>query len=264
MPLKIDKLAERIRKGEEVPEAADALGIVPSPNLDELKRKGAAAIDLRLGRWLLTLRQSRATLLEVKEREDTPPAMPSLAERFLKMERELGDMEGGPEKDAKAALLTELGQTLDRDRLLRELELDQLGRDADHPARLGKYHFVPFGDRFILHPGDFVLGITFEWLKLPPDLAGFVTGKSKWGRRGLIIETAAGIHPGFCGCLTLEIGNVGPIPIPLIPGIEICQIFFETADGGSTPAKSQFDGNRRPVLGEIRIDKVVESLRKSV
>lgn len=264
MTLKADKLVKRIRKSDAAPEAKDALGIVPWPGLEELEKKGAAAIDLRLGRWLLTLRQSRATLLEVKERHDQRPAMPSLAERFVKVSRQVEKMPERPERDAKRALLAELGQDLDRDRLLRELEIDQLGRDADHPARLGKYHFVPFGDRFILHPGDFVLGITFGWLKLPSDLTGVVTGKSKWGRRGLIIETAAGIHPGFCGCLTLEIGNVGPIPIPLIPGMEICQIFFEKAEGGTTRAESQFDGRRRPVLGEIRIDEVVEKLRKSI
>lgn len=173
-------------------------------------------------------------------------------------------MEEGSEKEVRRTLLAELGAGIQIGRLRREHEIDQLTRGADDPARLARYHFVPFGDRFILHPGDFVLGITFEWMKLPSDLAGFVTGKSKWGRRGLIIETAAGIHPGFCGCLALEIGNVGPIPIPLVPGMEICQIFFENAEGEALPARSQFDGNRRPILGEIRIDKVVEKLRKPI
>lgn len=263
MPLKSDKLVERLCLNETTPGDRKTLGIVPCPDLNDLKekRKGTAAIDLRLGRWLLTLRQSRATILEVKEASDHGAAMPSLAERLLRELREIEVMAESPEKQARQEAVGRLTKELNLEQLHQELGIDQLNRDAEDPSRLGKYHFVPFGDRFILHPGDFVLGITFEWLKLPPDLAGFVTGKSKWGRRGLIIETAAGIHPGFCGCLTLEIGNVGPIPIPLIPGMEICQIFFENAEGDAHPPESQFDGNRRPVLGDIRIDNVVEALR---
>jgi deoxycytidine triphosphate deaminase len=264
MPLKSDRLIERLRLNEANPDASEALGVVPCPDLDEIAKEkgGTAAIDLRLGRWLLTLRQSRATLLEVKEANQDRPAMPSLAERFLEELRAIEAVAQAQERKRRRAALDKLLEGVNLDRLRHEFEIYQLNRDAENPARLSKYHFVPFGDSFILHPGDFVLGITFEWLKFPSDLAGFVTGKSKWGRRGLIIETAAGIHPGFCGCLTLEIGNVGPIPIPLIPGIEICQVFFEKAEGDAPAAESQFDGNRRPVLGEIRIDKVVEALRR--
>ncbi len=212
MPLKSDRIFDRLCLDEAGADGSKALGIVPCPDLDELqqKKKGTAAIDLRLGRWLLTLRQSRATLLEVKELSDDPPAMPFLTERLLGELRDVEASAQGPETEARRAALDRLTKGLNLDRLRYELEIDQLNRDADDPSRLAKYHFVPFGDRFILQPGDFVLGITFEWLKLPSDLAGFVTGKSKWGRRGLIVETAAGIHPGFCGCLTLEIGNVGP------------------------------------------------------
>ena len=260
MPLKSDKLVKRLR----LRKSRHALGVVPCPDLVELEsnKRGVAALDLRLGRWLLALRQSRATLLEVKEADDDRPAMPALAENFLKLLSGVNVMAEGFDDDARRWALEELGSGIEVSCLQSELDIEQLKRDADEPARLAKYHFVPFGDRFILHPGDSVLGITFEWLKLPSDLAGFVTGKSKWGRRALIIETAAGIHPGFCGCLTLEIGNVGPIPIPLIQGIEICQIFFENAEGNAAAAESQFDGNRRPVLGDIRIDKVVEALRR--
>jgi dCTP deaminase len=115
---------------------------------------------------------------------------------------------------------------VDIDKLRHSRYLEKLEQESNSPRRREKYDFIPFGNRFVLHPGQFLLGISFEWLKFPRDLAGFVTGKSSWGRRGLIIETAAGIHPGFCGCLTLEIGNVGPVPIPLIPGMKICQVFF--------------------------------------
>ena len=67
-------------------------------------------------------------------------------------------------------------------------ELDPSDADA---ARLAKTHYVPFHKRFILHPKDFVLAVTLEWLRLPDKLAGYVVGRSSWGRRGLIIATAA-------------------------------------------------------------------------
>lgn len=116
-------------------------------------------------------------------------------------------------------------------------------------ASVSKEHFVPFDKEFVLHPGKFVLGITLEWLVLPGDLVGHVTGKSSLGRRGLIIETAAGIQPGYAGGLTLELANVGEIPIALVPGMLICQIFLHLASSSNLAASSQFKGARKPVLG---------------
>ncbi len=130
-------------------------------------------------------------------------------------------------------------------------------------ARLTREYFVRFGEEFFLHPRRFVLGITLEWLSLPPDYCGHVTGKSSWGRRGLIIETAAGIHPGFNGCLTLELTNVGEVPIPLVPGMRICQIFFHKVSNPGNPSIGQFRGRRKPSVGEIFLDDVVKKLAAS-
>ena len=123
-----------------------------------------------------------------------------------------------------------------------------------------KEHFVRFGEPFILHPHSFVLGITLEWIRLPSDLAGYVTGKSSLGRRGLIIETASGIQPGFAGCLALEMSNVGEVPIALLPGMEICQVFLHDVTPDPKFAKSQFTGRRKPILGSVRSDNVLENL----
>src|SRR4051812_48303290 len=59
-------------------------------------------------------------------------------------------------------------------------------------SELTRTQYVPFGAKFMLHPQTFVLGVTLEWMRLPRDLAGYVIGKSSWGRRGLIIATATG------------------------------------------------------------------------
>src|SRR5262245_22414172 len=93
--------------------------------------------------------------------------------------------------------------------------LDESAPGEEH--RLTKMHYVPFGGEFVLHPRSFVLGVTLEWVRLPRNLAGYVIGRSSWGRRGLVIATAAGVHPGFTGCLTLELGNIGEVPIGVKP-----------------------------------------------
>jgi len=97
--------------------------------------------------------------------------------------------------------------------------LDIYASEADFSeARITKTMFVPFvGGKFILHPRNFVLAVTLEWIRLPADLAGYVVGKSSWGRRGLIIATATGVHPSFTGCLTLELANVGYVHLSALP-----------------------------------------------
>jgi dCTP deaminase len=121
--------------------------------------------------------------------------------------------------------------------------------DTEMDSKYTKEYFVPFDKPFILHPGKFILGMTLEWITLPGDLAGHVTGKSSLGRRGLIVETAAGVQPGYAGGLTLELANVGEIPIALEPGMLICQVFFHQTTSTNRGAISQFKGSRKPGLG---------------
>ena len=80
---------------------------------------------------------------------------------------------------------------------------------------------------FILHPGEFVLGQTFEWVELPNDLVARLEGKSSLGRLGLLIHSTAGyVDPGWKGNLTLELSNVANLPIALYYGMKIGQISF--------------------------------------
>lgn len=96
---------------------------------------------------------------------------------------------------------------------------------------------------------------------MPTGLCGFVTGKSLWGRRGLIIETAPGVHPGFVGCLTLELANVGELPINLITGTRFCQLFLHRMAGKSLGVdQSSYLGQRQPRLGKINKDSFVMKL----
>ncbi|MCE9635045.1 MAG: dCTP deaminase [Planctomycetes bacterium] len=125
-----------------------------------------------------------------------------------------------------------------------------------------KSQYVPIGSEINLHPGGFILGATLEWVRLPGNLAAYVIGKSSLGRRGLIIATATGVHPGFNGCLTLELANVGELPVLMRPGMKICQICFHSVQTGqpSVIARSSFAGSRKPRLGTIARDSFAESL----
>jgi len=202
MMLKADKIIERMDESR----SPDRLVIAPSPDMELLKKRGEASLDLRLGCWFSVFRSERISTLDV----------------------------------AKSV------------------------QDGSAPSST-KMHFVRFGEAFVLHPRSFVLGVTLEWIRLPSDLGGYVTSRSSWGRRGLIIATAVGVHPGFAGCLTLELSNVGEVPIHLYPGMQICQFFLHQADSivqGTENDDGRFVGKRRPLLGSISTlqDPIFEKL----
>ena len=88
---------------------------------------------------------------------------------------------------------------------------------------------VEFGKKFVLHPGILALGSTFEYICLPSDIECQVEGRSSWARLGLQIASATSVEPGFKGVLTLELSNLGTIPIELYPGVRIAQLFFHDA-----------------------------------
>jgi len=84
------------------------------------------------------------------------------------------------------------------------------------------------GDRpFVLHPHEFVLGITQEKVALPADIMGYVDGRSSLGRLGVTAHITSGfVDPGFSGRLVLEICNLGKMPVMLYPGMRICKLLL--------------------------------------
>lgn len=98
-------------------------------------------------------------------------------------------------------------------------------------AKLYTRQYVPFGRRIVIHPHQFILAATLEYLRLPMDLMAYVIGRSTWGRLGLIVATAVGVQPGFAGTLTLELRNLGETPLNLYPGQVIGQLFFHRVEG---------------------------------
>lgn len=98
-------------------------------------------------------------------------------------------------------------------------------------------------DPLIVHPGEFVLGSTIEWIEIPKDIISRLDGKSSLGRLGIIVHATAGyIDPGFKGHITLEMTNVANIPIALYPEMRIGQISFMRLE---TPAERPYGRARK-------------------
>lgn len=87
---------------------------------------------------------------------------------------------------------------------------------------------LTYGERFVLHPSELILGGMLEYLSLPSDLMCTITSRSSWGRLGLIVATASVIHPGYKGSPTLELTNVSETPIALYPGLSVGQLIFQS------------------------------------
>ena len=102
---------------------------------------------------------------------------------------------------------------------------------------------------FVIHPGEFCLGRTLEWVELPDDVVARIEGKSSLGRLGLIVHATAGfIDPGWKGTLTLELNNLTRVPIKLYPELLIAQLSFMALDQpaerpyGSAALRSHYQG----------------------
>jgi len=124
---------------------------------------------------------------------------------------------------------------------------------AEQQDELTRLVEVDVDEPFILHPGEFVLGSTYEVIGLADDLAARLEGKSSLGRLGLLTHSTAGfIDPGFSGHVTLELSNVATLPIKLWPGMKIGQVCVLRLTSpaehpyGSSVYGSRYQGQRGP------------------
>ena len=109
---------------------------------------------------------------------------------------------------------------------------------------------------FILHPGEFILGVTKEDVELPDDISARIDGRSSLGRLGIIVHSTAGrVDPGWSGTLTLEISNIGKLPVALFPGMRFCSLVFEKV---SSPVErsygkiGKYTGQKGPTTSRIK------------
>lgn len=124
---------------------------------------------------------------------------------------------------------------------------------AEQQDELTRLVEVAPDEPFILHPGEFVLGSTYEFVSLPDNIAARLEGKSSLGRLGLVTHSTAGfVDPGFNGHVTLELSNMATLPIKLWPGMKIGQLcFFQLSSPSETPYGSakylnRYQGQRGP------------------
>jgi dCTP deaminase len=124
---------------------------------------------------------------------------------------------------------------------------------AIEQSRMQKFerHEFMFEQRLLLHPGALTLVPTLEWVKLPLFIKGVVTARSSWAREGLQIATANFIDPGYSGIITLELANLGQIPIALYAGLRIAQISFYEVSARVPRKASQFNLSFEPRMGDI-------------
>jgi dCTP deaminase len=134
------------------------------------------------------------------------------------------------------------------DRLFRTFENHKYAHidPAENQPDLTREVGVASDEAFILHPGEFVLGSTYEVITLPDDIAGRLEGKSSLGLLGLLTHSTAGfIDPGFSGHVTLELSNVATLPIKLWPGMKIGQLaLFRLSSPAEHPYGSAVYGSR--------------------
>lgn len=131
--------------------------------------------------------------------------------------------------------------------------------------------YLEDGEPFIIHPGEFALATTYESVKLPGDLVARVEGRSSMGRLGITMHVTAGyIDPGFHGKITLEISNIGKMPVALYTGQRVCQIVFETMTSpsekpyGHPDRDSKYMGQERPITSKIKQDYEIKNRSQQI
>lgn len=111
--------------------------------------------------------------------------------------------------------------------------------------------------QFILHPGEFALGMTYETISVPNDMVVQLNGKSSLGRIGLIVHATAGyVDPGNTLKITLELHNLANLPIKLYYKMPIAQVAFVKLSSeaevpyGKKSLNSKYFGSKKPIASQ--------------
>lgn len=171
--------------------------------------------------------------------------MAILSDKTIKEYLEEGKIVIDPLKDEQqiqpSSVDMRLGDEFKVFKVIRKPYIDP--KDEEDIAECMESSTVPEGEAFIIHPNEFALATTQEYVKVPDDLVARVEGRSSMGRLGVTMHVTAGyVDPGFEGRITLEISNIGAMPVALYPGQRVCQLVFETM---TTPAELPYGHPKR-------------------
>ena len=87
---------------------------------------------------------------------------------------------------------------------------------------------------YLLQPGETIHGITRERIRLPGDISGWLEGRSRFARLGLMIHVTSGfVAPGVNNCQVLEMSNVAGRPLAVHAGVRLCQIVLQRTEGSA-------------------------------
>ena len=189
--------------------------------------------------------------------------MAILSDKTIKEYLEEGKILIDPLNDEKqiqpSSVDMRLGDEFKVFKVIRQPYIDP--KDPDDVAEYMESTTVKEGDAFIIHPNEFALATTYEYVKVPNNLVARVEGRSSMGRLGVTMHVTAGyIDPGFEGRITLEISNIGTMPVALYPGQRVCQIVFETMTTpseipyGHPDRNSKYMGQIKPESSRIKQD----------
>ena len=91
---------------------------------------------------------------------------------------------------------------------------------------------VPQGSGVQLSPSETVLGITEEKVTLADNICGWLEGRSRFSRLGLLVHISASfVQPGISNHQVLELSNFGPSPLEIFPGTAVCQLILQRTIG---------------------------------
>lgn len=135
--------------------------------------------------------------------------------------------------------------------------LDHNQRPTEMQERVEK----DWGGLFVLHPGELVLASTLEYIRLPQDLTAQVITRSSYGRLGLLCATAVQVQPTFTGCLTLELVNLGQVPLVLTPGERVAQLIFSTVVPPVPEVEAKYQFPTGPQFSRVSDDPDLKVLR---
>lgn len=171
--------------------------------------------------------------------------MAILSDKTIKEYLEEGKIVIDPLKDEQqiqpSSVDMRLGDEFKVFKVIRKPYIDP--KDEEDIAEYMESSTVPEGEAFIIHPNEFALATTQEYVKVPDDLVARVEGRSSMGRLGVTMHVTAGyVDPGFEGRITLEISNIGAMPVAIYPGQRVCQLVFETM---TTPAELPYGHPKR-------------------
>ncbi|WP_344676689.1 dCTP deaminase [Tessaracoccus defluvii] len=120
-----------------------------------------------------------------------------------------------------------------------------------------------WGEGFTLHPGELVLAASHEYVRIPSDLTAQVVARSSYGRLGLLVATAVQVQPGYTGCVTLQLVNLGQLPITLTPGERIGQLVFTKLSTPVETAHLKYSLAVWPEFSRVSEDSDIKRLRRA-